>query len=86
VLVRGGGHEPAVGRDELDREQVVDRQAVLAREPADAAAERQPGDPGVRDLAAGDGEAVRLRLAVEVAPERACLRVVMAAPFALNSL
>jgi hypothetical protein len=47
---------------------------VLAREPADAAAEREPGDAGVRDLAAGHGETVLLRRAVDVAPQRTCLR------------
>ena len=73
MLGRRRGHEPSVGRDELDREQAVDRQAVLPREPADPAAEREPGDARVRDLAARDGEPVRLRLAVDVAPERARL-------------
>ena len=34
----------AVGRDDLGREQVVDRQAVLAHEVADAAAGRDPAD------------------------------------------
>ena len=73
VLGLGRGHESPVSGDEIDGEQIVDRQTVLAGEPADSAAERQAGDSGVRDLAAGQCEAVRLRLAVEVAPQRTCL-------------
>ena len=69
VLVLGGAHDPAVRRDELDREQVVDRQAVLALEPAHAAAEREPGDPGVRHDPDRADEAVLLRRVVEVAEE-----------------
>ena len=37
-------HELAVGGDQVHGEQLVDRQPVLAHQPADAAAERQPGD------------------------------------------
>ena len=47
---------------------------MLADEPAEAAAERQPGDAGRRDDAARAGEAVQLRLAVLLAPRRAALR------------
>jgi hypothetical protein len=47
MLGRGRGHKAAVRRDEIDREHVVDRQAVLAREPTDTAAERQAGDARV---------------------------------------
>src|SRR4030095_4819810 len=35
---------PALGRDHVDRDEVVDRHPVLAREPAEAAAERQAGN------------------------------------------
>ncbi len=73
VLVLGRGDEPPVGRDQVDREEAVDRQAVPAREPADAAAEGETRDTGVGDLAARDGEPVRLRLPIEIAPEGACL-------------
>ena len=68
------GHELAVGRDEIDGEQVVDGRAVLAHQPADPAAERQAGDPGVGDDAAHGGEPEELRLAVELAPQHAGLR------------
>ena len=52
----------AGGVDELDGQQVVGGQAVLGHQPAEAAAERQPGDSGRGDRTAGDGEAVLARL------------------------
>ncbi len=71
VLLRARMHDRAVGRHQLGREQVVDRQPVLARDPAEAAAERQPGDPGRRVDARRHGEPVELRLAVDIAERRA---------------
>ena len=71
VLVLARAHEPAVGEHDLGREQRVDRQAVVAHQPADAAAEREPADAGVRDLAGGHGEAVLLGRGVELAEQRA---------------
>ena len=65
--------ELAVGRDDLGGEEVVDREAVLAHEPADATAEGEPGDAGVAHDAAGGGQTVRLRLVVDVAPQRTTL-------------
>ena len=67
-------HEPAVGRDELDRGEVVDREAELSLQPADAAAERQPRDAGVADDADRADEPVRLGRDVELAEERAPVR------------
>ena len=46
VLLRVGGDDAAVGQHHLDAEQVVDGQAVGAREVADAAAQGQPADAG----------------------------------------
>ena len=66
--------ELALGGDEVDGEQLVDRQPVLALQPADAAAERQAGDAGVGDDPARRREPERLGLAVELAPEHAGLR------------
>ena len=43
----------AVGGDHLDLREVVDRQPVLAHQPAESAAECQAGDPGRRHHAAG---------------------------------
>ena len=52
VLGRRRGDEPAVGGDQIDREQIVDREAVLARQPARPRRRGQAGDARVRDLAA----------------------------------
>ena len=66
---------PLAGRrDHLGRQQVVGREAALALEPAAAAAQREPGDPGGREAAAGDRQAVLLRRRVELAPGQARLR------------
>jgi hypothetical protein len=66
-------NEVALGADQVGGKEVVDRQPVLSMKPADSAAERQAGDTGVADEAAGGGEPERLGLAVELAPEDACL-------------
>ena len=57
VLVRARGDLRAVGEDHLRREQVVDRQAVTAREIAVAAAERQARHSRGRDDPGRHGEA-----------------------------
>ena len=49
----------AVGGHDLGGEQGVDRQAVLADEVADAAAERDPADPDRAGVAEPDRQAVR---------------------------
>ena len=69
VLVAAGGADLAVGGDDLDREQVVDRPAEAARQIAEAAAERQARDADLREEAQRRGEAVALRGVVDV-PER----------------
>ena len=56
-------------------DEVVAREAVLAPQPAVAAAEREPGDAGVRDHAARRDQPERLGLPVDVRPERAALHV-----------
>jgi hypothetical protein len=71
VLAVRGAHDPPVPGDELRRQQVVAGQAVLALEPAGPAAQREAGDAGGRDAAAGDGEAVGLGGAVDLRPDRA---------------
>ena len=63
----------AVGVDELDGQQVVGREAVFRHQPAEPAAEREPGDPRRRDHAAGDGEPVLARGGVELRPGEAAL-------------
>jgi hypothetical protein len=64
---------PAIGRHELDRAQVVDCQAELALQPADAAAEREARDTRVADDAGWADEAVGLRGDVELAEECAAV-------------
>ena len=61
----------AVGGDDGRAAQVVDRHAVAARQPAEAAAEREAGDAGGRVDAERRRQAVRLRLAIEVGEQRA---------------
>ena len=66
--------EPAVGGDELDRSQAVDRQPEAPLQPADPATERQPGDAGVADHAGRADQTMRLGRDVELAEERAAVR------------
>ena len=73
VLVLGRPQQLAVGRYDVDSEEVVDREAVLAHQPADATAQGQPGDSGVAHDSAGGGQTVRLRLVVDVTPQRTTL-------------
>jgi hypothetical protein len=68
VLVVARADDVAVGQDDLGLEQVVDGQAALAGEVAEAAAEREPADPGGRDDPAGRGQTVLVRRAVDLAP------------------
>ena len=70
----GRAHEPAIGGDDLDGGQVVDREPEVALEAADSPTERQPGDAGMADDADRADEAVRLRGDVELAEERAAVR------------
>ena len=71
MLVLARPHDLAVGGDELDREQVVDRQAELALQPAHPAAERQAGHSRVGDDTDRADEPVRLRRVVELGEQRA---------------
>ena len=62
-----GRDQLAVGGDQVHREQLVDRQAVLAHQPADAAAQGEPGQAGVGHDARRHGQPEGLRLPVELA-------------------
>ena len=73
VLVLGRADHLAVGGDHLEGHDVVAGQAVLPRQPAHAASEREPTDAGVRDVARRGGEPVLLCGHVECAEERAAL-------------
>jgi hypothetical protein len=80
LLLGAGAHQPAVGGDELDREEIIERKPVLAHEPADAAAEGQSGYPGAGHHAARNGEPGKLRFAIELAPGDAPLHMRDPAP------
>ena len=67
VLVLARLDEPAVGRDDVRRDQVVAGEAVLGRQPAVAAAEREAADAGRRHAPARRRQAEHLRVAVELA-------------------
>ena len=67
VLALAGRDEAAIGQDDVGLEQVVDRQAVLAREVPGAAAEGEARDAGGRDDAEGHGQAERVGGVVDVA-------------------
>jgi len=59
------------GGDQVHGAEVVHGQAELSRRVAEAAAEREPGEAGGRDEAAGGGEAVGLGLLVEIPDQHA---------------
>src|SRR5439155_8491880 len=73
VLLLAGHHGPAVGGDDVDREQVVEREAEAAGEVADAAAERESGDARGRNDSAGRGQPEGIGGVIEVAPRAAAL-------------
>ena len=73
VLLLARDHELAVGGDDVARAQVVDREAVLPHQVADAAAERETSDAGVADDPAGDAKPEHLALAVDVVVEATAL-------------
>ncbi len=63
----------ALGGDHLDLHEVVDGEPVLAHQPANAATQADAADAGVADDAAGCGEAVHLRLVVDISPQGTAL-------------
>ena len=69
MLVGAGAQHVAVGGNELERHDVVAREAVFPREPADAAAERQTANTRLRDDAERHRQAEDVRLAIELAEQ-----------------
>ena len=59
VLGLAGDPQAPVGGHDLDRDACIDRQAVLADEPADPATEGQPGDADRAGVAERRGQAMR---------------------------
>src|SRR5262245_12090475 len=73
VLFRAGPAHAAVRHDQLHRAQVVEGQAVLGHEPAQATAQREAGDASGAYHSSGRGQPMDLRLAVVFLPEDAAL-------------
>src|SRR5215475_4152802 len=73
MIVGADSEYLSVGRDELHRHQVVDRQTVLAHDPAETASERQAAYSSGRDDATRRREAMHLRFPIELGPRRAAL-------------
>ena len=73
VIVCRRPDDVALRGDDLGLHEVVDRQPVLAHQPADAAAQADAADAGVAHDAARGGQPVRLCLVVDVAPQGATL-------------
>lgn len=63
----------ARSRHQFDRTEVVESEAMFAHQPAQPAAERESGNPGAGHDAAGHGQAMGLRLAIEFCPGDATL-------------
>jgi hypothetical protein len=73
VFVPACPEGPAIGGDKVNRQEIVDCQAVLAYQPAQPSAQGEPGDTRGGHDPAGGGQAVQLRLTVELAPGDASL-------------
>src|SRR5713101_2017887 len=70
VGVLGGTHGQhlAIGSDQISGQEVVAGEAVLARQPAEAAAKGEATNARIGDNAPSRGQAEGLRLAIEVPP------------------
>ena len=73
MLVLAGAQHLTVRGDDLERRDVVARQADLPGQPAHPAAEGEAADAGVRHVAGGDGEPVLLGRPVQRPEEGAAL-------------
>ena len=69
ILLGIRGDEPAVGQYDVGAEQIIDGQAALAGEMAQAAAERQSADAGARNNPSGNGQAEGMRGVIHIAPD-----------------
>ena len=73
VLGRARPSQLPVGGDDVDRQQIVDREPILPPEMADAPVQGQSADARGGDHAARNRQAMKLRLPVAVAPGCAAL-------------
>ena len=71
VRLRGGGHSLSAGEDDVSLQQVVDREAELPGQMAEAAAQREAADTRGADDAAGGREAVLAGRRVDFLPDAA---------------
>src|SRR6266487_2993424 len=73
VLAGTGSEHPSIGRDEVHRQQIINGQAVLAHEPAQAAAQRQARQASSAYGAGGRGESIGLRCLHKLTQGETCL-------------
>jgi hypothetical protein len=73
VLVFAGTHQFTFGGHHFGAQQVVACQSVHADEVSDAAAQREPANPGRGNQAARGGQAARLGLVVESSARKVAL-------------
>ena len=69
LVALAGRDDAAISQDDLGRQQVVAREAVLRRRPAVTATGGEPADASGGDAAAGRVQPVRLSRGVELAPQ-----------------
>ena len=65
----------AVSGDHLARKQIVDRHAVLTKQPADTAAQCEAPNAGLRHDAARDRKSEDVRFAIQITQSRAALHL-----------
>jgi hypothetical protein len=65
IFGRAGGQESTIGRDDIDREQVIATQAVFPGQPPHASTEGEAGNAGIGDDARRGSQVERLGLVVE---------------------
>ena len=68
-----GAHDASVAQQQVGASEMVARQSQRAHQPADAAAEGEPGNPGVTDRAARHHSAGTRQRAIYIAEARAWL-------------
>src|SRR3546814_19304811 len=71
VLIVTVPNKPAICRDHICRDQIVDRKSVPGAQPSDPAGQGQPGHAGLRDETPGRRKAMRLTGLVDIAPQGA---------------
>ena len=71
MLPRTGRHETTIGQDHVHLEEIVDGEAVAAREIPDAPTQRQAADTSGGDEAAGHRQPERVSGVIDVSPHGA---------------